>query len=80
MLSSILKPVCDSVLGHSRLQPSSLRSLFSSHALGVSCVRVRAARVPSSYSELLNPGPGGWHDKHPPNLGRREGVGEGPTA
>lgn len=29
----------------------------------------------SSYSELLNPGPGGWHDKHPPNLGCLEGMG-----
>lgn len=36
--------------------------------------------MPSSYSERLNPGPGGWHDKHPPNLGRLEGMGEGPTA
>lgn len=34
----------------------------------------------SSYSELLNPGPGGWHDKHPLNLGCLEGMGEGPTA
>lgn len=76
MLSSTLKHLYNSVLEQSRLHPSQPQ-LSSSYAQGGrKGESVRAA----CDLQRLNPGPGGWHDKHPPNLGCLGGMGEGPTA
>lgn len=68
-----------SVLGHPRLQTSTLKFPLLLLCPGSECVGGGGEErpVPSSYSERLSPGPGGWHNKHPPNLGCLEGMGEG---
>lgn len=66
-----------SVLGRPET-PAGLRFLFFSYTLLVRACE--GGPCPPANLELLSPGSGDWHEKHPPNLGYLEGMGEGPPA